>query len=328
MIVWHHGHNIIQFRGSLFKVSLTVTTDLYIQLASQVISSVLFSTSQLVDRYHERTTNVIVRTVFSKLPSSTSLRYYGLWWDNLVSFKIRYQSWSSISYSFTVQRVLPPDNESFIAIRQGNLGHLKALFLQRRASVDDIVAPYGLSVLSLAAFYGQSEICQFLLSVGASQVNPLEAISGRHDVLSFWGSYSTLEYTITSADIFRDHIFQTSSGCHAEALSQVTGATCLEVSSFNRLHKSVLGLTSESLEDLLPPLQMEIDETDSLSRTPLHLAAYRLNVSDIKTLLSHNAQVNLADFTEKTPLQIAATLNSLPTARALLAGGAAIGHKD
>jgi hypothetical protein len=101
-----------------------------------------------------------------------------------------------------------------------------------------------------------------------------------------------------------------------------------ETSSFSRLHKSTLGLTCETLDRLLPLCIDEIDATDSMGRTALHLAAYQHNIKAIRILLVRGANPNIKDQYGKAPLHIVAATGSYPATEAVILGGADLEVRD
>ena len=70
------------------------------------------------------------------------------------------------------------------------------------------------------------------------------------------------------------------------------GSDCVQDQNFTVLHKIVIGLSFQSLEEVLVLHQDEIDAVDALGRTPLLWAAARGDEKAVATLLSHGAGSN------------------------------------
>jgi hypothetical protein len=176
-----------------------------------------------------------------------------------MTYTLRYQSTPYPCLSLPFQALLPPDAEIFICIRTGQLERLKRLFVEQRASVTDMMAPYGLSTTALAIIYNQTEIYQLLDSAGASRVSTMLHKSTGFEVGGFWSNYSTLDCSVSAQAIMDDHQYYTCCGFVAKTLSNAATQSCPERDSFTRLHRSTLGLTTECLETLRAYRQYEGD---------------------------------------------------------------------
>jgi hypothetical protein len=255
------------------------------------------------------------------------MTFYGPSWITTLAarFSLRMSSPPSVSLSFP--QILPPDAEIFICIRMGNINRLKDILIEGRGSVADVLAPYGISTLLLAMLHGQVDVYRLLLSAGTSRVPPANITCPAAHMQRFWGNYISQDYGVTTSEIFRDHLYQHSSP-HTQKLSGLGGLMISERSSFTRLHKSTLGLTCESLDKILHLCMGEIDATDSLGRTCLHLAAYQTNISAIRILLAQGANPDITDQYGKAPLHVVAALGSYSAAKALVMGGADLEVRD
>ena len=256
-----------------------------------------------------------------------SMTFYGPNWITSLAarFSLRMSSPPSVSLSFP--QILPPDAEIFVCIRMGNINRLKDILIEGRGSVADVLAPYGISTLLLAMLHGQVDVYWLLLSAGASRVPPANITCPSVHMHKFWVNYFSQDYRVTTSEILRDYMYQHSSP-HTQKLSGLGGLMISERSSFTRLHKSTLGLTCESLDKILHICMGEIDATDSLGRTCLHLAAYQTNISAIRILLAQGANPDITDQYGKAPLHIVAALGSYPAAKALVMGGADLEVRD
>ncbi|KAF2645322.1 ankyrin, partial [Massarina eburnea CBS 473.64] len=68
----------------------------------------------------------------------------------------------------------------------------------------------------------------------------------------------------------------------------------------------------------------DVNTTDANGRTPLYWAAWRGDVSNVKELISHGANVNIEDYEGFAPLARAAQAGHLSTVRVLLRANALI----
>jgi cytohesin len=94
------------------------------------------------------------------------------------------------------------------------------------------------------------------------------------------------------------------------------------------LHKSVLGLTTESLDILAPISRLQINETDITGRAALHWAAYNEDVGSVETLICCGSDPSIRDHEGITPMHIAASLGSVTCMQTLLSAGANLHSGD
>jgi len=267
-----------------------------------------------------------VENCTKKTVPSVSITYYGPSWISNLATRFSLRMFSPPSVSLTFPRILPPDAEIFVSIRMGNASRLRELLIEGRASVADVLAPYGISTLLLANLHGQAEIAQLLLSAGASRVPPVNIDCPGVHMHRFWNNYSSQDCRISSSEILRDYIYQHSSP-HDRVPSGL-GYHMITDNSFTRLHKSILGLTCETIESVLPICTDEIDSIDSLARSALHLASYQGNSKAIQLLLAQGASPDIKDQYGKAPLHIVAALGSYSATKALIDGGADLEVRD
>ena len=74
---------------------------------------------------------------------------------------------TSPTTTLSFPKIVPPDAEIAICIREGKPERIKELLVDGSASPADIVGPYGMTTLSLAISYGQHEVCRLLVAMGA-----------------------------------------------------------------------------------------------------------------------------------------------------------------
>lgn len=259
--------------------------------------------------------------------SHLSMTYYGPAWITTLAARLSLRLSSPPTLSLSFPRILPPDADIFICIRAGNIDRLKDILIEGRGSAADVLAPYGISTLLLARLHGQIEVYNLLLSAGASRVPPANIDCPAVHMHRFWSNYFSQDYNISTSEILRDYLYQHSSP-HAKAISGIGDITNSERLSFTRLHKSTLGLTCESLDKILHICSEDVDATDSLGRTALHLAAYRLNISAVRVLLAQGANPDIRDQYGKAALHIVAAVGSHSGTKALVLGGADLEVRD
>jgi ankyrin repeat protein len=94
------------------------------------------------------------------------------------------------------------------------------------------------------------------------------------------------------------------------------------------LHKSILGISSLTLESQLLVSTVYIDSPDSLGRTALSAAAWRGDVSAVQTLLQYGASPNVCTPTELSPLHRAIESRSYECVDILITYGADVNRKN
>jgi ankyrin repeat protein len=224
-------------------------------------------------------------------------------------------------------KVMPPDSELFICIRTGQCKRIKELLGSGRATVSDIAAPYGLTTLALAIIHGQNDVCQLLIQAGAQQQAP-NYIWHIGDIFSFYADFSISTSSLSAGVLLQDFANQFSTESQLKALRSCISISGFEGDDFSRLHKSVLGLTSESVETVARLSRASIDEVDSAGQTALHWAALTGNTSAIDILLRCGADPNIHNSVGATPLHLAAGLGCATSVPALIAAGADIEAND
>lgn len=262
-----------------------------------------------------------------QMTSSFSLTYYTPWSTIKPAFRFSYQGIPNPRISLSFPRVLPPDGDIFVHIRAGRIEEVKSLLIQGRASVFDIASPYGLSTISLAYYYKKMDIYKLLITAGGNICCPSYRDTSGSSQFDFWMNFSSRDFQISVAEILQDDIHQTACTVDPEHFDGLHLYHAVDYDSFTRLHKCILGLTSEVLETILPAVSC-IDEVDFLGRTALHLAAYKTDLQAITLLLTFGAELEIRDKTGNTPLQIATALDSMACTEALAASGADIQARD
>ena len=91
-----------------------------------------------------------------------------------------------------------------------------------------------------------------------------------------------------------------------------------EIYGFSALHKVVLGLVDDRIDDVLHAHPTAIDQVDFVGRTPLMWASWRGDFPAVTSLISKNAGLHQSDRLGLTSLLCAARSNSVCCVEALL----------
>ena len=256
-----------------------------------------------------------------------SMVYYGSRWVSNASLALCLTNSGRINISLSFPRILPPDHEFFQAIRQGDCERMRELLVTGRASPADIALPHGLTALDLAMFYDQWEASQLLISEGATQfVSPHNHWVVK-DVWEYFANCNLIRTSITAFTVTYDGVCMTAPGWHIGTLRTYTNEARLDALNFSRVHKSVVGLSSEGLENI-GNLRERVNEIDSFGRTPLYWAATLGLLDVVEKLLFSGASPNLADFNGSTPLHRAASIGSVSAIKLLCSAGASLEARD
>jgi ankyrin repeat protein len=163
---------------------------------------------------------------------------------------------------------------------------------------------------------------KLLLSAGASRVPQIHLACPESQMEHFWIDYVSQDYEISAEDVLLDYTYQLGSLPHNQLFSRhgrdSIQTTILDYQSLTRLQKCTIGLTSETIEDVIALSWEELNATDSLGRTALHFAAYQCSIDAMALLLKHGANPDLIDDYGKAPLHIAAGLGSIPITKTLI----------
>lgn len=203
---------------------------------------------------------------------------------------------------------------------------MKELLASGRASVADIAAPYGLTALNLAMLYGQTEASQLLIAEGAPQIPSSSwAVS---DLWEYIACCPLIESSMTVCAVVNDFVKLYAPERRADGLESCQEEVRLEAVNLSRLHKSVLRVSCEQVDSIIPACQDIIDEVDSFGRTALYWASKTDQTSVVQKLLLHGADPRISDRNGATPLHIAAGLGIVECVETLVASGAIIEAKD
>jgi len=222
---------------------------------------------------------------------------------------------------------MPPGSEFLVCIRTGQCERIKQLLETSAASVADIMAPYGITPLALAIMYDQADACRLLLQAGGQLLAP-NYTWATSDVFNYVVDFSPLKSSFTCGAMVQDYVRFCAPALQMKAMQSCILEPGFESDAYTRLHKCVLGLTSESVDIIARISRSSINETDSIGRTALYWAAYIGSARMIDEILRCGANPNTIDQNGLTPLHAAAGLGSVPCINALINGGAELEPRD
>jgi ankyrin repeat protein len=257
-----------------------------------------------------------------------TVTYYPSAWLRFLVFTLSWQINPVPFVQLRIPQYLPPDAEVFIAVRNGECSKIQTLIMESKASIYDVVAPYGLSLLNLAIIYGQMEACLLLISLGVHRVPLVNLHSAEKDLWKFWEEYKSWQCALSPSQILGDHGLQMSSQPQRLALNWIYQSSTWEFWDFSRLHKSTLMLSNEDISEVLKNSSLDMDEVDGFGRSAVHLAVYAQNKLALVALIDHGAKLNLQDYTGKMPIHIAASSGSVDFITLLVQGQANVNAQD
>ncbi|KAL9101172.1 MAG: hypothetical protein Q9163_003550 [Psora crenata] len=250
-----------------------------------------------------------------------SLEYWfplGFVWSQIVRFRLTYESNVGPHFELSSLRRVPDSAQCVNFALNGDIDGLKDLFRRGLASPRDVSTTRGYSVLRWAMYGKQYQTCRFLLHAGADpNYRPVAASDNSprnkaHQFLLMGG--------LSAEDV--------------EALRCLTqGSDFIEEQNYTLLHRIVLGLSLEDLEEGIFRCPEDINTPDAMGRTPLAWAACRGDEKAIVILLQNGARVNTLDVQCSGVVGHAADRSYVTCVRLLLEAGAypdiaaAHGHK-
>lgn len=96
----------------------------------------------------------------------------------------------------------------------------------------------------------------------------------------------------------------------------------------SNIHMAVLGLTTDSLDDVINASFLDINKPDVDGRTPLSWAAFRSDFRCVRKLLLNGASPEIPARDGCIPLHMAARAGSFPCLKILIRYGSSVHHKD
>lgn len=167
---------------------------------------------------------------------------------------------------------------------KGNLDAIQSLFYQGLASPWDIQGLGG-SLLHYATDHGHWDLCKLLLQEGALVDNEDDFKNSPAGLA--WEGILSNSLTENEASL---------------VASMFSDTDYLQTRQFTILHKIVLNLIPRTLASELDYSTRDLDAVDSSGRTCLSWASARGDMDSLKTLLHHDAAVDLPDSQGNTPL--------------------------
>ncbi|KAL8788539.1 MAG: hypothetical protein Q9213_001612 [Squamulea squamosa] len=262
-----------------------------------------------------------VDTCEKSQPPAMTFEYWfplGFMWSQIVRLRLSYEQNLGPRFELSTLRRVPDSAQCVTFALDGNIDGLKDLFKQGLASPRDVSTTRGYSVLRWAMYAKQYQTCKFLVHAGADpDYRPIAASD--------------------NSPRNKAHQFLLMGGL---ADSEVDALRCLTQDSdfideqnYTLLHKIVLGLSMQSLEEALCSNPDLIDVPDAMGRTALAWAAARGDERSIVILLQHDAEVNTIDVQHSGIVGHAADRDHVTCVRLLLEAGAdpdiaaSYGHK-
>ncbi|KAF4981976.1 hypothetical protein FZEAL_2322 [Fusarium zealandicum] len=236
-----------------------------------------------------------LETCEQQQPSPTTLTYFFPRWfvDSAISVALS-QSVGTPTLNIKVRRPCSETNRLFALSRCEGVDGIRELFSSRAASPDDLDHRGGWSPLHFAVDHGCLNVCKFLLDCGADP--DWEDNTGTSSVEVAWRNILHLKAPPELAEAYA---------------VLFPGAEYLQERRFTHIHKLVIGLESDNLEDSLAIDDSLVNERDIDGWTPLHWAARRGNSYAVAVLLEHGADPFVVTENEKRgPLHLAAQSTS------------------
>ncbi|KAI4187971.1 MAG: hypothetical protein LQ346_005403 [Caloplaca aetnensis] len=252
-------------------------------------------------------TNCNVGTCQKTQSPSMSFEYWfplGFVWSQIVRLRFTYEQNLGPHFEISTLRRVSDSAQCVTFALNGDIDGLKDLFRRGLASPRDVSSTRGYSVLRWA-MYGK----QYQTPMAASDNSPRNKA---HQFLLMGG--------LTDTDV--------------EALRCLTqDSDFVDEQNYTLLHRIVLGLSMQDLEEALSQHSDLIDVSDAMGRTALAWASARGDERSVVTLLRHGAEVNTIDVQRSGVVGHAADRNYVTCVRLLLEAGAdpdiaaSYGHK-
>ena len=249
-------------------------------------------------------------TCLKSQTSQVSVEYWfplGFLWSQIVRVQMSYKSQLGPQFEIRTLRRVQDSAQCVNFALNGNIEGLKDLFRRGLASPNDVSTTRGYSVMRWAMYGKQYQTCRFLLQAGGDPDYRPIAVSDNsprnkaHQFLLMGG--------LSDNDV--------------DALRCLTrDDDFIEDQNYTKLHKIILGLSLADLEEEILCNRAEINQSDSMGRTPLAWAACRGDERAIVLLLSHGAEVNTIDVQYSGIVGHAADRNYATCVRLLLEAGA------
>ena len=259
------------------------------------------------------------------IPSLTIL-YIGPIWCSKASLCLTFTYPGRPIVSLSFPRIMQPDTEFFNCIRRGDCNRIKQLLSSGEASMADIVAPYGISILQLALLWGQGMVVQFLVTAGVAQ-NLAHYNWTFQAVLDYFSWCSFAQSNLFPSTVIQDYVRLMAPSSPIDDLCAISEINH-EVPQFSRLHRCILSLSCEDLSSNIQNWKSVIDEVDSCNRTALYWASKQLLLDKMKTLILYGADPEIPDYNGSTPLHVSAGRGHVEGISLLIKHGARLESTD
>ena len=256
-----------------------------------------------------------------------TMTYYFPRWLSFEGLFLSLTRGNRIYITISIPRIVAPDSEIFKCIRAGDCERIKHLLVSEKASVADILSPWGYTTLTTALLYDQQEVAEFLIHQGVSQIDPRD-YRKPSDLYDHFQSWSLLEHDVTASGSMFDSIKFMSANWHSKSLKWYTELNMLQRLQLSRLHNAVFGISCENVSAAALACKDDIDNVDALGRTALYCAAIMQDETAVRTLLFYRADPTKPDHYGVSPLHIAAAVGSVGCVQELIDGGAVIEQQD
>ena len=182
------------------------------------------------------------------------------------------------AFSLRMPRVMPWTHPLWKFANCGDIIAIQRMFSEGKASPYD-ATPLGGNALTYASSQGYTKLGQFLIQQGADA--DIADCFGSKPIERFWDMYLSGQIETEESQIVEN---------------MLEGFDYAETRCFTLMHKIVLGILSRDLESELRSSTASINATDALGRTSICWAVLRDDIKAVRTLLTFNANPNLADY--------------------------------
>ena len=231
----------------------------------------------------------------------------GLFWSQIVRLQVGYEPNIGPQLQLSVLHRVPDSAACIDFALKGNIDGLKDLFRRGLASPRDVSSTRGYTILRWAMYAKQYQTCRFLMHQGADpDYRPISP------------------YDNSPRNKANDFILQGGLSTEAEEIYRQIGTDYedyIDGQRFTMLHKVVLGLSFQSLEDMILQYPEDIDTPDAMDRTPLSWAACRGAERATVLLLANGADPNTVDVQLAGPVSNASDRGHTACVRLLLEAG-------
>ena len=221
-----------------------------------------------------------------KAPTSILYRFPRYLLSRYVAMTMHWAVLDGPKYSLSIPRVTDWSHIYWNYCVQGNLEAIQKLFSAGKASALDLNLIGG-NALIYNAVRGNLRLTTFLLENGADLEVKDDAGNVAGDAL--WKSALTGEYGSNSISIVK-------------SMTRNIESDYMERRRLTLLHKIVLGLSERNLREELELSTALLNQGDAQQRTPLCWAVIRNDITAVKALLSYNADPDLVDENNRSPL--------------------------